>query len=556
MPRFPSRPQGRTLTSRAVAGLLLSASPAWAEASPDTDARTAHADTSHADDSHAGASRVDARPLRLMPSAAPAPTRLRVHGVTVLDAEDLARRWETRLDGDASTAAVDAALRGIESEIRAAGRPFARAYLPPQDGAAAPRTLHVAVAEGRYGRVGLTGDAAPRAGRWFDALRTGDPIDDVFERQLRLVSQLPGVSARATLSPGEAIGEGAVEVDVHQARRWQAEIEADNHGNRYAGRHRAQATVHANGLLVFGDRLSLSAGGNDGRGWQGAAAYRLPVGVRGTRLSLTGGHHQYALGGEFKPLQARGWVDTAGASFSVPLVTTPTTSVGWQFGVEGRRIVNRQDAVELRDRRQAVAVKTGLSGVVRGEGWVAWGGVSGEAATLRLLDDDARRFDAASARVAGESLVLSSELALLKGWGAWSMLLRGASQLSDRNVDASRKFVLGGPGSVRAWPTGETSGDQGALLQGELRYRAGAAEPFAFLDAGRVKFHHSAWEAAGRKHPGRGLAGAGLGVRWQHGGWHAEASAAWRLAPQTLRRSLADPRAKAPQVWVSLGYAL
>ena len=178
---------------------------------------------------------------------------------------------------------------------------------------------------------------------------------------------------------------------------------------------------------------------------------------------------------------------------------------------------------------------------------------------MRLGDASAAALDAASARSAGEYLVLSADAALLRQWWAWGLLLRGSGQFSDKNLDASRKFSLGGARSVRAWPLGEVSGDHGALAQMELRYRWQTLEPFGFVDAGRVKFNHTPWEAGARARgaaSGRWLAGAGVGLRWRHGAWSAEGTAGWRLGTAAQRVSVSDPKARAPQVWVSVGYAL
>jgi hemolysin activation/secretion protein len=101
---------------------------------------------------------------------------------------------------------------------------------------------------------------------------------------------------------------------------------------------------------------------------------------------------------------------------------------------------------------------------------------------------------------------------------------------------------------VRAWPSGEASGDEGVLAQVELRLRVGAFEPFVFVDGGQVRLNRKPW-AAGDNH--RGIAGAGLGVRWSQGPWQLDASAGWRgggQAPQT------EPGASQPQLWMALAY--
>lgn len=488
---------------------------------------------------------------------------LRLDGVTVVDPQVLAAELAPQVRADLSGAERQALAARIQARVRAAGRPYARAYLPAltEQDRAEGVALRIGVVEGRYGRVEVRGNAAREAAPWLDALRPGRPIGDELEWQVQALSRLPGVAASAGLGPGGAVGEGDVELVVDQVRRWSLDARLDNHGNRYTGRARASLAGHVNGLLVFGDRLTASGGGNSGRGWEGAGAYQFPLGRRGTRLQLSAGHHHYELGGEFAPLKAQGQVDSAGVAAIVPLTTQGPGRLTWDLGVEARRMRNAQRSVDIEDRRRAFAVSSNLRAVAYpAAGTAVWGGVGVEIGELQVRDPVSARLDAASARTAGQYLVLSADAAALKQWSTWSVLLRGSGQIADRNLDGSRKFALGGARSVRAWPLGETAGDQGALLQAELRCRWQSLEPFGFFDAGRVKFHHTPWDRGARgrtSSKGRSLAGAGVGVRWQHGPWSAEGTAGWRLAKEERhRRSVTDPRARTPQVWVSVSYSL
>lgn len=512
----------------------------------------------------AGGSAAPARPAEAAGPAAPAVParrpRLRIDGLSVLDVDVVTRQWQASLDrnADSNVDAIDRVARALERQVRAAGRPFARVHVT--EGRWSGDGVRLVVEEGRYGRVDLRGGAARDAAPWVDAIQSGRPIGDELERQVQALSRLPGVTVAAGLGPGVEVGEGDVDLIVEQARRWSLDLRADNHGNRYSGRERGSVAGHVNGLLRFGDRLTASGGANSGKGWEGAVAYQVPLGTQGTRVSLTADHHHYELGGVFAPLEAQGQVDAAGLNVVVPLASKGPGRLTWQIGVEARRMLNEQRSVALADRRQAFAVTTGLQAVsYPGAGTAAWGGVWMEVGDVRLRDASTAAFDAASARSASEYLVLSADVALLKQWDAWGLLLRGSGQMADKNLDPSKKFSLGGVRSVRAWPAGEISGDHGALAQAELRYRWKTLEPFGFIDAGRVKFSHTPWETGTRGKvlaQGRTLAGAGVGVRWQHGPWSAEGTTGWRIGTASQRVSTSDPKARTPQVWVSVSYAL
>ena len=48
----------------------------------------------------------------------------------------------------------------------------------------------------------------------------------------------------------------------------------------------------------------------------------------------------------------------------------------------------------------------------------------------------------------------------------------GATQISNKNLDSSEKFTLGGVLGVRAYPSGEASGDEGRKISYDLKYDA------------------------------------------------------------------------------------
>ena len=77
---------------------------------------------------------------------------------------------------------------------------------------------------------------------------------------------------------------------------------------------------------------------------------------------------------------------------------------------------------------------------------------------------------------------------------------------------------LGGVGGVRAYPGGEAYGDQGYVLNLELRHNlpafttiAGQLQLVGFADTGTVKLNRHAWSAGENR---RTLSGAGVGLSW------------------------------------------
>jgi hemolysin activation/secretion protein len=130
--------------------------------------------------------------------------------------------------------------------------------------------------------------------------------------------------------------------------------------------------------------------------------------------------------------------------------------------------------------------------------------------------------------------------------GGFSLYGRFSSQSANQNLDSSEGMSVDGPSGVRAYPTGETSGDEGWLTQLELRYTQAEYGPYVFFDQGRVRVNE---DGSG---PRRTLVGYGVGLRYQRAGWRADLALAWReRGGRPADANEADAR---PRVWLSSGY--
>lgn len=482
-------------------------------------------------------------------------TQVVVEGCTVIPNTDWERQLGALPKSGLTLAHMQALAHQVQRAVQEAGRPYAVAYLPPQDLSAG--TLLIRVLEGRYGQVTSQGPLASDAAGWMGPLKPGTPIGPELERQMLLLSELPGVRALATLSPGASVGDADLSVDVQSDRRWGGSMQLDNHGNRYAGRDRVVGSVYLNRWLMLGDQLTLAAGTGDQGGGQAQVGYSLPLGVQGLRMDLAAGFSRYQLGREFEILGASGTVSTVSATMTVPLQISQQRRVLWQSGLQAQQIGNRQSLFDTEDSRSAAAWINSLQGTQwLSGGGVLWGRLSAETGRIRIKDDLSRQGDALTAQTAGAYLLIGADASLLRPVGDWVFFGRVAGQVGNRNLDPSKKWVLGGPSGVRAWPTSEGSGDDGALAQVEVRRQIGRFQPFVFVDAGRVTIHHRRWEDGANSAPNsRTLGGAGLGLRMSSGPWQVQSTAGWRLgagrdAPQS------DPGAGALQFWLSVGYRL
>lgn len=419
----------------------------------------------------------------------------------------------------------------VAATYRAQGFPFVQAWLPPQN--LAGGRLVIEVLEGRYGRIGISGDdpLARGAQAFLDhALQPGDPLrSQPLERTMLLLDDQPGFSVSPLLKPGESLGEGDLVVRVERRNRVVADVGVDNTGSRHTGEHRLRGAVNFNSPWRFGDQVALAAMVTDEHLWLGSADYALPLGGNGLRLQAGMARTSYQLGGDFKALDASGRADVLSTRLSLPAVRSQATNLLLSAGLQHKRLHDRYEGVDLeRDKHSTLAVaglqfdhkdRLGGGGVSYGSASLTWGRLT--------LDGAARADDATTARSAGGFGKLNVDVTRIQKLpGAFSAYGRWSGQWARKNLDASEKYGLGGFLGVRAYPMGEASGDRGWLTQLELRYEPGGWTPFVFYDQGRMRLNARPWDDASGEQ--RRLAGAGVGLRWLHQGWSLESTLAVR----------------------------
>ncbi len=441
----------------------------------------------------------------------------------------------------------------IDAHYRAAGYPFARTVIPAQS--LSDGQLRLQVVEGRYGQVSaISADPILAAGAqpFLQALQSDALIEgSALERTTLLLDDLPGLRAAPVLRPGAAPGTGDLLVQVSPEQRVSGELGYDNHGNRFTGYHRLRGQLTVNEVLAFGDQLSLRGLYTSEQLWLGALGYSAPLGHQGWRLQLGYAHTAYELGKEFANLDANGTARVTSAGLSYPLVRSQRSNVTASATLQHKQLRDDVDTTQSSERKRSGSLPLALQFDHRdqlGGGGITYGNLSWTPGHLNL---DATLLAADTLGTAGSFQKINLDLvraqALQHGFSAY---LRFSGQVANKNLDSSEGMSLGGAGGVRAYPTGEGTGDEGWLTQFELRYALGAYTPYAFYDHGSIRT--DAQPLPGASNNSRSLAGAGLGLRHQRGAWNLDASLAWRThggSPTADTHHDSQPR-----VWVSLGY--
>jgi len=479
-------------------------------------------------------------------------------GNTVFDSATLSRVAKLS-DAEVTLADLRAAARRVSKYYRHHGYLLARAYLPAQDVSGGVVTL--AILEGKLGSTKVTNSSRVSTRQLqsilADQVETDKPLSSTAaNRALILVQNTPGVGGvQGTLSPGTTVGTTALDVDVSRAPLISGSVAVDDNGNSYTGQDRLTASVNLANLTGHGDQLDLQGTVSEHNLLNYAHfSWDAPVNSDGLRLGAAAGNVDYRLGGSFKDLDAHGNAQTAAIYSSYPVWLAPTSHVNLYLSIEHRTFTDDDGSVDLNSRKSANAAIFTVSGDftdswLRTRAITAWR-VANTYGDLDLHTPVVAALDAASAQTAGTYdkvlLGLTREQTLLD---RLSLYLAATGQESNKNLDTSEQFFLGGPYGIRAYPQGEAPGDGGWLATAELRYHVtNPLQVIAFYDTGTIETNHRPYlDQPNDRH----LSGPGVGANAAYGPFSLRTSLAWRCGSEPPT----SDKDRNPRIWVQGAYS-
>ena len=212
---------------------------------------------------------------------------------------------------------------------------------------------------------------------------------------------------------------------------------------------------------------------------------------------------------------------------------------------------------QLRSDYESNTLRVGLSG----NRFDDFGGGGANSASLQWLDG---RLSSMNAHSLIDSIArnysklnysLSRQQALV---GSHSLLLSLQGQQANQVLDSSEGFYIGGPQSVRAYPSSELGGEQGELISAEWRWRLDNAWLLTgFVDHGRAV---SLPPTPSDQRAEYFLHGYGLCVAWQ-GGSGINAKLTWSRRDgsnpkPTLAGTDSDGTRELNRLWLTLSVSI
>ncbi|MDP9898023.1 ShlB/FhaC/HecB family hemolysin secretion/activation protein [Variovorax ginsengisoli] len=480
---------------------------------------------------------------------------IRLQGMQQIDEATLHALVAPLEGGETTLGGLRQAAQRITQFYRQRGFIVARAFVPAQqltDGVVTIAVLESSMASYRLDNRSTVRDDA--MSRVVDAQSMQDQpiVADRMDRTLLLLADLPGVgNVNGDLKPGEKVGTSDLVIHAEPGKSIEGDFSVDNYGNRFTGQNRANAHLTFNNLNHAGDRLDLRGTGSNQDLLSGRAAYDMPLSGNGLRGGLALSSTRYELGREFANLDANGTARTASAYASYPLLRGINQNVWFAGSLEYRALRDRVGLISSQTDKQArvatLEAYGDLADSLGGGGYNTWR-IAGTGGQLDIQTPAAEAIDAAGPRAAGGYGKLQLAASRLQSLpGDFTLAVQASGQVAHKNLDSSEKFVTGGAYGVRAYPQGEGVGDDGWLLNVELRRSiVPGLQASVFYDAGGARFSHDAYATGRNRETLRGY-GFGLQGRWKE--FYGQATIAWRDGQAPLTAPDRNPR-----LWLATGW--
>ncbi|HKS15801.1 MAG TPA: ShlB/FhaC/HecB family hemolysin secretion/activation protein [Planctomycetota bacterium] len=437
---------------------------------------------------------------------------------------------------EVTLADLRSAARRITMHYRSKGYGLSWAYLPEQvvkDG-----DIEIAIVEARIDRILVQGNTHYDTDFILNhvvGVQEQESFElDTLERGLLSLNEYPGLSVSAKLAPGGAPGTSDLYLAVRDKYPVNVAVDWDNYGAEEVAENRLGVTVEAFNLFELGHWVSVRGieGFGDGELRYISGSYNIPF-SNGARLGLFGSSYSYEAAGALVNFDPVGDGVTFGATFSYPFIKTVGFTFSPEIGYEHKDLTQELLGIETsNDRVRALSLGARFEWNDDFNGrWLGslMGrfGLDGFAGGLESDDPDASR-----AGAGGDFTKINIVLYRLQRVASWIHLVgRVSYQYSADPLVVSEQMSLGGPDSVRGYPSFEVMGDRGYNASIEARIKLPFLDeiwdPFndqrtlfdlvqlaAFADVGEAELEQP---SLGEEDSIR-LSGAGVGLRVSYPG--------------------------------------
>lgn len=372
-------------------------------------------------------------------------------------------------------------VRAVNDLYAERGIVTAGAILPPQ--ALATGVLKIQLVEGRQGVVSIVGERKSRDAYIFDRIkltRNGDIVDvPAAAADIAFFNQTNRAQIRLLLQPGAAFGFTDLTLGIVEPPPHTLQFFLDNNGVRSTGEIQTGVTYQAYGLLGMDDTLVASLTATAGS-VAGTVSYDIPVTTAGTRISL--GYSRSAIQvieGPSAALDITGSSQVGSLTASQPIFATTDWSLVALASTSYGTSNTRAGTVDLVD---SSTVKASLGMALSYTGTAGSFSVQPQVVYAAAEDKLAQSWrDLTIGTISGSGRLQLGD--------SFAFIAKGAGQYAGNQtlLPGDLLFKIGGPTTVRGYPSDGVSGDSGYFVQNELHWNvAPRVDLFALSDVGEV----------------------------------------------------------------------
>lgn len=296
---------------------------------------------------------------------------------------------------------------------------------------------------------------------------------ETLERGLLLLNENPGLTVKSALQAGKDPETTDILLEVLEDNKITGNFQLDNFGSRLTSTERLSLGVDIPRVGIDGSLLSLRlvSGLPPYDFFFGRVGYSIPIGSDGTHLLAYFVGGSFEIGREFAVLDIKGSGTSLGISVVHPFIKTRSDSLTGEIGLD------------YKDSDQSLLGNVSSSDRIRslrvGANWTNFSGSGRNLIAGYLHQGLGAGFlggmenrEPFSSRPVAEADNNFTKLTLDAARGQQIsprtfVTTRLSSQMTTRSLVAGEQFTIGGPDTVRGYPTAEFSGDNGLVVSVE-----------------------------------------------------------------------------------------
>ena len=366
----------------------------------------------------------------------------------------------------------------ITKAYREAGYFVAKAYIPMQT--MQDDIVEITVVEGNYGEFKLNNNSLVKDNiiqGMLDNIKDENIVStETLERAMLIINDTSGAKVtQADVMPGKVTGTSDFAIKTEATPRYDGYILGDNYGSRYTGKNRLTLGLNLNSPLGIGDKLGVVGMiSSNSELKYGRIAYEAPLMSNGLTGELSYSNTKYALGDEYKSLDAYGSAQSTELMLTYPIIRTRHETLELMSRLSRKSLNDYQNGSIVADK-DIFAFVVGLNHIkdhkVFGLDLQTNSMLSLTSGSLKFNDTVSEVSDAAGANTQGRYNKVNGMIGgtLTINQATWLITnLSFQKALGHKNLDGIEDFIIGGPDGVKVYPTSELNAENGIMFNVEF----------------------------------------------------------------------------------------